>query len=202
MNIQSGDINRLLGVIEDRINGYTPAQWMIHSFRNLKRITKKDDALISITKATYDNQQADKPAHLWPVLKQSILTTDSATRVGHIMSTRLFTAYVNDTATLTLKIMEWKDIHHLPVVDQQEKLVGLLTWTHISRFQDKIKDTKNAVPVSDIMIESVITVETCTPLTVAVSLMKKHNIGCLPVLQKEQLVGIITQKDIRKYNYE
>ncbi len=202
MNIHPQDINRLLGVIEDRINGHTPAQWMINSYRNLKKITKKDDALISLTKAIYDNQQTDKPAHLWPVLKKSILTTDSATRVGHIMSTRLFTAYVNDTATLTLKIMEWKNIHHLPVVDQQEKLVGLLTWTHISRFQDKILNSRKAVPVSDIMIESVITVETCTPLSEAVALMKEHQIGCLPVLQKDQLVGIITRKDILKYNYE
>lgn len=201
-HIDPQDIARFLGVIEQRIEGHTPAQWLIRSYRNLKKQMKKSDALTALTRATYDQQQTNRPAHLWPLLKKSKTGTDSAARVGHIMSSRLFTAYVHDTAALTLKIMEWKNIHHVPVVDHKDKLVGLLTWSHIGLFREEIMAHPKTVPVSQIMEKTVFTAETSTPIREAVQLMNEHGIGCLPVLQKKQLVGIITRNDLVNLGYE
>ena len=115
------------------------------------------------------------------------------------MSTQLITAFVDDTADLTLRIMQWKNIHHLPIVDHNEKLVGLLTWNHIQRFIEK-KQAGGMIPVSQIMVKSVVTTKKSTDIQDAIALMRKNQIGCLPVLQKNHLVGIITIDDLLKYD--
>lgn len=51
--------------------------------------------------------------------------------------------------------------------------------------------------VSDIMIKSLVTVTCEEGLCRASNLMYENNIGCLPVLEKGELVGILTSRDIR-----
>ncbi len=112
------------------------------------------------------------------------------------MSTQLVTAYWNDMAELTLRVMEWQNIHHLPIVDHDETLVGLLTWTHLQRFNKGKEADNDSLQVSDVMEKTVVTVETSTGIQEAIKLMKQNKIGCLPVTQNKQLVGIITSKDV------
>ena len=202
VNIRQEDSDRLLDIIEKRIDNRTPAQWMIKSYRQLKKKVKVDKALIALTKAIYDNQQTGKPAHQWRVVKSPTRANVESDLVGHIMTTKLLTAFQDDAAALTLQIMSWQDIHHVPVVDQAEKLVGLLTWTHIQRFNEQYPERQKMVPVSEIMEQNVLTVDTNTPIKDAIALMKKHEIGCLPVLQKQTLVGIITVVDLLTFDSE
>ncbi|MEL7146868.1 MAG: CBS domain-containing protein [Bacteroidota bacterium] len=202
MNIREEDSNRLLDIIEKRITKGTPAQWMIESYRQLKKKVKVDKALIALTKATYDNQKSGRPSHQWRIVKSPLRTNVATDQVGHIMSTKLLTAFQDDAAALTLQIMSWQNIHHVPVVDQTEKLVGLLTWTHIQRFNEQNPEKEKMVPVSEIMEQNVLTADTSTPIKDAIKLMKKHEIGCLPVLQKQTLVGIITVEDLRTFDRE
>ena len=49
------------------------------------------------------------------------------------------------------------------------------------------------------MISEVITVNTSTEIMQAIALMKEKEIGCLPVLENNQLVGIVTVKDLFKF---
>jgi CBS domain-containing protein len=199
MNIDSKDIIRLLDIIKKRAKGTTGSQWMIKSYRALKKEMKHGDALIALTKSIHDNQQTNRPVHEWPVKKNQSPINGVTGKVGNIMSTQLFTAFADDTADLTLRIMQWKKIHHLPIVDHQETLVGLLTWNHIQGFIEKKQDG-GMIPVSQIMVRSVITTTTSTDIQDAIALMKKNQIGCLPVLQKNHLVGIITIDDLLKYD--
>mgnify|MGYP001083722755 CR=1 FL=1 len=52
--------------------------------------------------------------------------------------------------------------------------------------------------VEDIMVEEVITVEVDAPVTRAVKLMNKHEIGCLIVTKSRKPIGILTERDLLK----
>ena len=59
------------------------------------------------------------------------------------------------------------------------------------------RSDKKLIPVSDWMTESVLAVETFDSIAIARRLMAKHRINQLPVLDNDNLVGIVTDRDIR-----
>ena len=192
-NIDEKDINRLLGVIEKRTNGGTGADWQIKNFRELRKQMKLDSAIVQLTKAMYKNQQEDIPVHQWKPIEDMVETKDSFRWVSQIMSTKLMKLYEDDYANLALAIMQWNNIHHLPVENGKGELVGLLTWSHIEKFE---KLDKNEARVSDIMVKKVISVEPKTEIKTAESIMEKYHIGCLPVCVGTHIVGIISKVDL------
>ncbi len=199
MSIDEQDINESLGVIEKRIAGCTGSQWMITNYRKFKKSLKTDDALIALTESLHRNQQSYESINEWP--EQQDLTTfnSAANKVGHIMKTTLVTAESGDSGELTLRYMKWNNVHHLPVVDKEERLVGLITWQHLFKYLDEIIDADHVISAEEIMIRKVITVESSTSIHEAIEIMKSNNIGCLPVLEEDHLVGIITVKDVLKF---
>ncbi len=103
-------------------------------------------------------------------------------------------------------IMDENDLHRLPVVDDDGKLVGLVTEsvimsntpnnaTSLSMFE--LNYLLNKLKISDIMIQEVITIGKDALLEEAATLMRRNDIGCLPVVDEEnKLLGIITHNDI------
>ncbi|WP_109097386.1 CBS domain-containing protein [Aquimarina sp. AU58] len=197
--INTDDRERFLRIIESRARGTTAAEWNIKNYRFLQKTMKKDDALRTLTKTLYQNQESGYPVHEWPVLNTKTLPRmhKTPTLVGHIMSTKLFTVDAYDLANLAIHIMKWKNIHHVPVESKPGKLCGLLTWNHVKDNQNE--DNNNCV-VADIMVKEVITVQPKTTISKAIQIMKKHEIGCLPVVQKKDLVGIITINDVMVFD--
>jgi acetoin utilization protein AcuB len=59
------------------------------------------------------------------------------------------------------------------------------------------KNNSKTIRVADWMTESVLAVETFDSIAVARQLMAKHRVNQLPVLDNDQLVGIVTDRDIR-----
>jgi len=195
MNIDKKDIDRFLAVIKNRAESQTGSQWKVKNYRELRKSLKQDDALLALTRAIYTNQKNNIPVHEWPMIDNLPEDYQDAHLVGHIMSTQLFTVNKNDLADLATSIMKWKGIHHVPVENNSGKLCGLLTQTHMKRFIENNVENKNII-VADIMTKNVIIVKPNTKILEAIHLMKKNNIGCLPVVQEKSLVGIITIKDI------
>ncbi|WP_420318484.1 CBS domain-containing protein [Ekhidna sp.] len=201
MNVDRSSAERLLSIIDARTIGQTGAQWSIRNYRKLKRTTRKDDALLALTKYMYKYQNEEKPIHEWPEIPDRPRTHENATQVGHIMSTRVFTVQQDDLAELATQIIQWKNIHHVPVECQNGEICGLLTWTHMQRFfKNQSKDSVETV--KDIMITDIITASPEMPISEAIPLMKKHEIGCLPILHDKHLVGIVTIKDIKQYDQD
>jgi CBS domain-containing protein len=194
-NINPIDIEKYMKIIEERANGITGSQWIINNYRKLRKTMKKDDALRILTKAIHDNQEKGEVVNLWDEIKDENPVLSSANLVGHIMSTQLFTVSKNDLANLATSIMNWKNIHHVPVVKKSRELCGLLTWKHIKKYQSTLEKEKLQT-VAEIMIEDVVTVEPNNTIKEAIQIMKKHDFGCLPVLKGKELVGIITVKDV------
>ena len=96
-------------------------------------------------------------------------------------------------AELALAMMQWKDIHHMPVIDNDSNLTGLLTWTDVKTYlghPEKMSET-----VSAIMRSEVITSTPDMKISKVQQLMETHKINCLPVVKGRKLTGIITTKD-------
>nr|WP_297789267.1 CBS domain-containing protein [uncultured Allomuricauda sp.] len=192
-NVDEDDINRLLGIIEARTKNGTGAEWQIKNFRELKKQMKQDSAIVQLTKAMYNNQESEVPVHQWKPIGGMAKTKESFQWVRQIMSTKLMKLYEDDYANLAIAIMQWNNIHHIPVENGKGELVGLLTWSHIERFK---KLDKKQARVSDIMVKNVITVEPRTEIEIARKMMKEHQIGCLPVCVDTHIVGIISKVDL------
>lgn len=173
----------------------TGAEWKIKNYRRLKEVYKKDDALIILTKHIHKNQIQNIPVHKWPAIDLNKKMNQNATEISHSMSTQIFSVNENDLANLALKIMKWKNIHHIPVENNSDELCGLLTWTHMKNY-DKIKEPKKETIVAQVMEKKLVTVTPKTNIFEAIALMKKHMIGCLPVVFEKQIVGIVTIEDI------
>jgi CBS domain-containing protein len=193
VGIDSKDSERLLNIIEERANGIIGAKWNIRSYRKFRSEMTQDDALLSLTKTIYENQQANLPVHKWTIPEKIEKSDEAAHLVSHIMSTRLYTINENDLADLATSVMRWKDIHHVPVENNATELCGILTWTHMKRHES---DTSEHNLVSDLMEKNVLSVTPETEIKDAIRLMKKNEIGCLPIAHGKHLVGIITIADL------
>jgi CBS domain-containing protein len=195
------DIHFYLNIIEKRAETrYTGAQWIRYSNNALRKKMTKDIANAALTAHMYKNQKSGKPIHEWEIAKDNhVLNLDvGLTKLEKFMTTEIFVVNENDLVELVAKIMEWRNIHHIPVVDNKNSLTGLITKTNILAIQGQ--DT-NVIVAKDIMVKKVITVDSETSIEKANSIMLEHNIGCLPILELGDLVGILTKNDLDKLLY-
>jgi acetoin utilization protein AcuB len=104
-------------------------------------------------------------------------------------------------------IIRDKGIRHLPVVDKHHHLVGLVTDRDIREAAPSDATTlsvhelhyllgKLKVPAFMTPRNKLVTITRDTIIEKAVQLMHDHKIGCLPILDGEKLLGIITETDI------
>lgn len=130
--------------------------------------------------------------------------------VSEIMSKDLFTLFEDDTIRVLDEIMRWRAIRHIPVVNQKNELVGLVThrdllrlsFSALSEVDKGEQDTINEkILVGDVMQENVFSIPPQIELKEAATLMLKNKFGCLPVVDQEtrKLVGIITEADFVKF---
>ncbi|MCS5491787.1 CBS domain-containing protein [Algoriphagus limi] len=199
MGVPSESISKYLGIIQNRVQKQTGSQWMVKNYRILKKEHKVDDALVALTQLIYSNQQDDKPIPDWLDVNDFHEFETKANKVGHIMTTTLITADSEDSARLTLEFMKWNNIHHLPVVDNRERLVGLITYRHLQKYWEEIQDPASQLQAKDIMVKEVIYTHPSNTIHHAIEQLKQHNIGCLPVVHNTHLVGIITLKDLENF---
>jgi acetoin utilization protein AcuB len=102
-------------------------------------------------------------------------------------------------------LMKSGGFRHLPILDDSGKLVGLISkgslasalpadTSNLSRFEVSYVLAK--IKVRSIMVEDVVTATPDTPIEIAARMMADNLIGCLPVLEGDKLVGIITDRDL------
>ncbi len=117
-----------------------------------------------------------------------------------IMSTNLITVTPSATLAEARSLMHDHRIHHIPIVEGDE-LVGLITLTNVLAATDSfLRDDSsrihaNEIGIKDAMVTDVATVDINASLRHAALFLERHKIGCLPVLDNDKLVGIITDTD-------
>ncbi len=123
------------------------------------------------------------------------------------MSTDVFTLERNDKLSIADDVMKQKRIRHIPILDSDGQLSGIITQRDLfrgillrslgfgSRAEEKMLESYS---VKDAMKEDVISTTPDTPIADAARLMLSNKIGCLPVLDGERLVGLISEADFVK----
>ena len=199
--IEGEDIDRYLGTVEERVQvGQTGAQWMLKSLAAMGVEGTSDMRQRKLAAAMLERQQSDEPVHRWAIVGGygSEGWRQQHHTVGHIMSTDLFTVRPDDPVELVARVMEWRDVRHVPVEDNDGRLVGLVSHRSLLSLLAKglPADRDEPVAVRNIMIADPISVAPTTPVSEAVELMRLHRIGSLPVVENERLVGIVTVYDL------
>lgn len=111
-------------------------------------------------------------------------------KVVDLMTTALLTIKASESVTEAHSEMELGLIHHLPVVDDRGKLVGVLS------DRDLLSSSKRHRKVAELMTRDVITIRPEAPAYEAAALMLDHRIGSVPVVDAHGvLVGLVTQTD-------
>ena len=118
-----------------------------------------------------------------------------------IMSTDLVIVSPDDNLETARTLMHDMGIHHLPVVDDTGKLVGLISLsTLLSATDSFLRDEGSRlhpkdIKINDVMVTDIATVDEHAGLREAALFLEKHGISCLPVVTKGELRGIITDTD-------
>ena len=93
-------------------------------------------------------------------------------------------------------IMSKYGIGSLVAIDSKKKVVGIVTESDIIKNVSAKDKLASRVRVNDIMSKNVITIDSNSLLDDAVYLMVKHKIKKLPIIENNELVGIVTSTDI------
>ena len=199
--VDGADIERYLGTIEERVrSGQTGAQWTLKSFAALGQKGPRDMRQRALAEAMFERQQTNEPVHRWPLVRGGRSPADwseSYRTVGQFMSTDLFTVRPDDLIDLAASVMDWQHVRHVPVEDEEGRLVGLLSHRDLLRLLARrgTGALDQPVTVRDIMKSDPVTVAPGTPTLDAVELMRARGVGCLPVVEDGALVGIVTAHD-------
>ena len=125
-------------------------------------------------------------------VKYSVLLQDI--RVGSIMSSPVMTVVPTLPVTKVIEMMYATKHLGFPVVDH-DVLLGMVTVADVQKMQSIDRD---AMQVRDVMTRGVIAVTPETPVVDVLRIMGAKDIGRVPVVDKDKLVGIVTRTDILK----
>ena len=129
----------------------------------------------------------------------------SKKQVRDLMSHPVRTLERNDILSNADSVMRNERIRHLPVLDDAGRLVGIISQRDLFLnalvralgYGTMARDRSfRSIAVKEVMTEDVVTTTPETPITAAAQMMVDRKIGCLPVVESNALVGILSESDI------
>jgi CBS domain-containing protein len=129
------------------------------------------------------------------------------TTVKDIMTEIVETLQVGDTLATARRQIERGGIHHLPVVDADEHVIGLITYhriveawlSHGHPNSESVAEVAGDIPIDMLMEKNVVTIEAKAPAAEAARLLETNRFGSLPVTKDDKLVGIVTAGDFVRF---
>jgi len=131
----------------------------------------------------------------WP---ESIRVRDRMTRPA-------VTIYADALVSGAVEMMRSRRIRHLPVVDRDKRLVGIVTDRDLrqvvfdpavqARLQRAV-DALRGLTVREVMTWGAVTVTPASSIRDAARLMHERKVGALPVVDADRVVGILTERDV------
>ncbi len=199
VGIAEEDIYRYLGVIEKRAEALrTGAGWMLESLAGMDKNARLNVRMRSLTEQLVKNQEHKDPVHTWELaeLQDESDWIDNFRSVERFMTSDLFTVRPDDVIDLAASLMSWKHIRHVPVENDQGNLVGIVSHRDLLEIMAKNKNkTSEDIIVKDVMKTDLITISPETSTLEALQLMRDKDIGCLPIIKDDKLVGLVTAHD-------
>ncbi|HEY0992599.1 MAG TPA: glutamate-cysteine ligase family protein [Kofleriaceae bacterium] len=195
--VDEADIKRYLAVVDARVrSARTGARWLLSSWNALKDKATSGERSNALVAATVQRQQTGRPVAEWERARLDEAEQGRANyqQVDQYMTTDLFTVHASDPVEMVVNLMSWERIRHVPVENNEHRLVGLVTYRAVLRFLAN-GGSMHDTPVSAIMKTDVLSVGVETRTLDAIMLLRRYRYGCLPVLQDGHLVGILTEED-------
>ena len=203
--VDEGDVDRYLGIIEQRVDtGQTGSQWQLDSLDAMEEQTDagtRAERLTALAAAMVTRQEGGDPVHEWPLAELGEGTVPERmqrSRVEQYMTTDLFTVHEDEPVEFVACLMDWQRIRQVLVEDEQHRLVGLVSHRNLLRYlaeRNAERDEAAPVPVREVMVEDPVSVSPETSTLDAIELMRERQIGALPIVREDQLVGIVTERD-------
>ncbi|WP_421299938.1 CBS domain-containing protein [Aeromonas veronii] len=124
--------------------------------------------------------------------------------LSEIMTEHPFTLGPSNSVKQAMDLMQQERIRHIPIVDEQHHLLGLVTLTDILATQEsklllispeREAEFTDSVQLDEIMTRQVASVDPHAGIKEAALYLQRHRYGCLPVLKGRKLIGIVTESD-------
>jgi CBS domain-containing protein len=199
LQVPAEDIERYLGVIEARVSsGRTGARWLLDTLANVRE-EEREAVCRDAVKVMRERQGGALPVHRWELVVPhgSADGIETTKKLGDVMTTNLFTVRPEDLVDLATSLMEWKHVRHVPVESAKGELVGLLSTRELLRLRSGEAVTRDQpVPVSAIMQRDPLTMSPDASLGEAFERMLESDSGCLLVVARGHLLGIVTERDL------
>lgn len=119
-------------------------------------------------------------------------------KIDSIIKKNFHTINVNDTIDKALAMMHELRINGMPVVDNNNSLVGMVVKADIYRFMIHPGHYVSC-PVEWVMSKSVILAQPDEDISIVAKRLRKNDIVAMPVVENEKIVGMITIEDILDY---
>ena len=125
--------------------------------------------------------------------------------VRDCMTAKVFTVRFDKKAVAVQEIMTWGRLRHVPVVDAHDRLVGIISHRDLLHAAlSSVADVPAAerrlylaqVPIVKVMQTAVTVIGPDASVQEAARLLRQAKFGCLPVVQDEKVIGIITEHDL------
>ncbi|MDO6813605.1 CBS domain-containing protein [Tenacibaculum soleae] len=133
------------------------------------------------------------------------------TPVSVIMSKNVITLSSSDDLMLAEKLFKKEKIRHIPVVSGSE-IKGMLSYTDLLRISfadaadedEKDVDTVvyNMFTIDQVMVKTLVTVNSSSTIKEVAEILSKKEFHALPVVDNNELVGIVTTTDLINYLLE
>jgi CBS domain-containing protein len=133
------------------------------------------------------------------------LTWPDSIRVRDRMTRAILSIHSDALVSGAVELMRSRRVRHLPVVDRDGHLVGIVTdrdlrqlvfdpavQARLSRATEALRD----LTVRDVMTWGAISVTPATSIRDAARLLHENKIGALPVVDDDRVVGILTETDV------
>jgi len=198
-NISEKDISYYLNIIKSRNKkNSTGSKWATRSFRNVKKNITVDEANVVVTAGMYSRQREGKPVADWSIVEveEGNSIPNKRNTVRNVMETQLFAVNENDPIRLVKKVAKWKKIKHLPVVNDEQDIVGAISTQMLKEYKENDDTYDISIPTKEIMSRSVVMVTSDTPVEEALQIINKQNVSCLFVMENKHLVGVFNKDTI------
>jgi acetoin utilization protein AcuB len=114
-------------------------------------------------------------------------------RLQDIMTTKVYSAGPNDPVESAWTQMRLHNAHHLVVIENG-RVVGIVSDRDLGSSRGEL--LREGQLVGDVMSTRPLTAEPTMTLRRAANLLRGHSVGCLPIIDRTRLVGIVTTADL------
>ena len=128
--------------------------------------------------------------------------------VRDLMTEKVYSIHPGEDLARLVDLMDDIHVRHVPVVDDERIIVGLVSQRDLVREVlhatrdlpfSHVRELLKHKNVRSIMTTDVETVEPDTKVDEAGQIMLDNKLGCLPVVEGDRLVGILTEADFVKF---